>query len=175
MTFRAFATALLLTPLRPPSRKRLRRPIGRIRKAICHQGFPLQKREALRLSISTTHAGHAAAQRLRRHRQRRDLLHGTSSSGKAWLMPSLADELSRRPAARRCALLHRAAGRHRRGGSSKPSDGLKGMFPHYRYEDIVASEYRLITEGLGIKHLRLVLGSSMGGMHTGCGATLTRT
>jgi homoserine O-acetyltransferase len=53
-----------------------------------------------------------------------------------------------------------------RGGSSKPSDGLKGHFPHYRYEDIVTSEYRLVTEGLGIKHLRLVMGSSMGGMHT---------
>ena len=39
-------------------------------------------------------------------------------------------------------------------------------FPHYRYEDIVASEHQLLTEGLGIKHLRLVMGSSMGGMHT---------
>jgi homoserine O-acetyltransferase/O-succinyltransferase len=53
-----------------------------------------------------------------------------------------------------------------RGGSSKPSDGLKGNFPHYRYADIVESQYRLITEGLGIRHLRLVMGSSMGGMHT---------
>jgi homoserine O-acetyltransferase len=53
-----------------------------------------------------------------------------------------------------------------RGGSSKPSDGLRARFPHYRYDDIVASEHQLITEGLGIKHLRLVMGSSMGGMHT---------
>ena len=52
-----------------------------------------------------------------------------------------------------------------RGGSSKPSDGLRGNFPHYRYRDMVDSGYRLITEGLGVGHLRLVIGSSMGGMH----------
>src|SRR5262249_7405917 len=95
------------------------------------------------------------------------LLHGTSSSGKAWLMPSLADELfapgQPLDAARYFIVLPDGIGR---GGSSKPSDGLKGNFPHYRYDDIVASEYRLVTEGLGIKHLRLVMGSSMGGMHT---------
>ncbi len=95
------------------------------------------------------------------------LLHGTSSSGKAWLMPSLADELfapgEPLDAARYFIVIPDGIGR---GGSSKPSDGLKGNFPHYRYEDIVTSEYRLVTEGLGIKHLRLVMGSSMGGMHT---------
>jgi homoserine O-acetyltransferase len=52
-----------------------------------------------------------------------------------------------------------------RGGSSKPSDGLRGKFPHYRYRDMVQSGYRLLTEGLGVAHLRLVIGSSMGGMH----------
>jgi homoserine O-acetyltransferase len=52
-----------------------------------------------------------------------------------------------------------------RGGSSKPSDGLKGKFPHYRYHDMVESGYRLVTEGLGVAHLRLIIGSSMGGMH----------
>ena len=52
-----------------------------------------------------------------------------------------------------------------RGGSSKPSDGLRGHFPHYRYHDMVASGYRFITEGLGVGHLWLVIGSSMGGMH----------
>jgi homoserine O-acetyltransferase/O-succinyltransferase len=95
------------------------------------------------------------------------LLHGTSSSGKAWLMPSLADELfapgQPLDVARYFIVIPDGIGR---GGSSKPSDGLKGHFPHYRYEDIVTSEYRLVTEGLGIKHLRLVMGSSMGGMHT---------
>jgi homoserine O-acetyltransferase len=52
------------------------------------------------------------------------------------------------------------------GKSSKPSDGMKTAFPKYNYEDMVDAQYRLIREGLGIKHLRLVIGNSMGGMHT---------
>ena len=52
------------------------------------------------------------------------------------------------------------------GGSSKPSDGLKMKFPRYNYDDIVAATYRLLTEKLGVKHLRLVTGNSMGGMLT---------
>ena len=51
------------------------------------------------------------------------------------------------------------------GKSAKPSDGLRAKFPHYDYDDMVLAEYRLVTEGLGIHHLRLVLGNSMGGMH----------
>ena len=57
------------------------------------------------------------------------------------------------------------------GKSSKPSDGLRAKFPRYNYDDMVAAQYRLVTEGLGIKHLRLVIGNSMGGMHDlACGA-----
>jgi homoserine O-acetyltransferase/O-succinyltransferase len=52
------------------------------------------------------------------------------------------------------------------GKSSKPSDGMKTAFPKYNYEDMVDAHYRLVSEGLGIKHLRLVIGNSMGGMHT---------
>ena len=52
------------------------------------------------------------------------------------------------------------------GRSSKPSDGLRAKFPRYGYVDMVTAEYRLVTEGLGVKHLRLVMGTSMGGMHT---------
>jgi len=52
------------------------------------------------------------------------------------------------------------------GQSSKPSDGLRAMFPRYGYLDMVEAEYRLVTEGLGVNHLRLVMGTSMGGMHT---------
>ena len=52
------------------------------------------------------------------------------------------------------------------GESSKPSDGLGDKFPHYDYDDMVDADYRLLTEGLGVKHLRLVMGTSMGGMHT---------
>ena len=53
-----------------------------------------------------------------------------------------------------------------RGGSSKPSDGLKGSFPHYRYHDMVDSVRRLVTEGLKLAHLRLVIGSSLSCMHS---------
>jgi homoserine O-acetyltransferase len=94
------------------------------------------------------------------------LLHGTSGTGKNWLMPSLADELfaSGQPldASKYFIVMPDGIGR---GGSSKPSDGLRATFPHYRYADIISAQHRLLTEHLGIKHLRLVLGSSMGGMH----------
>src|SRR5256885_10761262 len=93
------------------------------------------------------------------------LLHGTSGSGADWLRPSLADELFKpgQPldAAKYFIILPTAIGR---AGSSKPSDGLRAKFPHYRYHDIVTAEHRLVTEHLNVKHLRLVLGSSMGGM-----------
>lgn len=52
------------------------------------------------------------------------------------------------------------------GKSSKPSDGMRAHFPHYGYEDMVAAQHRLVTEKLGVTHLRLVMGLSMGGMHT---------
>ena len=53
-----------------------------------------------------------------------------------------------------------------RGGSSKPSDGLRAKFPEYGYNDVVQAQHLLVTQGLGIDHLRLVLGTSMGGMQT---------
>ena len=52
------------------------------------------------------------------------------------------------------------------GESSKPSDGLRLRFPRYEYDDMVELQYRLLTQGLGVNHLRLVMGTSMGGMHT---------
>jgi homoserine O-acetyltransferase len=52
------------------------------------------------------------------------------------------------------------------GKSSKPSDAMRTSFPHYDYNDMVDAQYRLVSEGLGVKHLRLVIGNSMGGMHT---------
>ena len=52
------------------------------------------------------------------------------------------------------------------GGSSKPSDGMHARFPRYTYDDMVTAQYRLLTEGLRVDHLRLVMGTSMGGMHT---------
>jgi homoserine O-acetyltransferase len=81
-------------------------------------------------------------------------------------MPSVADELfgEGQPldASQYFIILPDGIGR---GGSSKPSNGLRMRFPHYRYRDIVEAEHRLVTEGLKVSHLRLVLGASMGGMH----------
>src|SRR5262250_58694 len=52
------------------------------------------------------------------------------------------------------------------GQSSKPSNCLRARFPHYAYNDMVTAQYRLLTEGLKVNHLRLVMGTSMGGMQT---------
>jgi homoserine O-acetyltransferase len=52
------------------------------------------------------------------------------------------------------------------GKSSKPSDGLQMRFPHYDYDDMVEAQYRLLREGLGIRHMRLIMGTSMGCMHS---------
>jgi homoserine O-acetyltransferase len=94
------------------------------------------------------------------------LLQGNTGTGENWLRPSVADHLygPGQPLDARdyFIVMQDALGR---GGSSKPSDGLKGHFPRYRYKDMVDSGYRLLTEGLGVGHLRLVIGSSMGGMH----------
>jgi homoserine O-acetyltransferase len=52
------------------------------------------------------------------------------------------------------------------GSSSKPSDGLRAKFPHYDYDDMVELQHRLLVDGLGVNHLHLVMGTSMGGMQT---------
>ena len=95
------------------------------------------------------------------------ILHGTGGSGAQFMRPSFADVLFGRggllDAARYFIILPDAIGH---GQSSKPSDGLRAKFPRYGYLDMLEAEYRLVTEGLGINHLRLVMGTSMGGMHT---------
>ena len=95
------------------------------------------------------------------------LLHGTTGTGANWLAPSLAEALFREgqpfDAGKYFLILADSIGL---GRSAKPSDGLKAKFPHYGYRDMVEAQYRLVTEGLGVKHLRLVLGTSMGGMQT---------
>lgn len=95
------------------------------------------------------------------------LLHNTTGSAKGWLVPELADELfgpgQPLDASQFYIVMPDAIGF---GGSSKPSNGLRARFPHYRYADMVAAQHRLLTEGLGISHARLVLGLSMGGMLT---------
>ena len=95
------------------------------------------------------------------------LLHGTTGTGANWLAPSLAGALFHEgqplDAGKYYLILADSIGL---GRSAKPSDGLKASFPHYGYRDMVDAQYRLVTEGLGITHLRLVLGTSMGGMQT---------
>jgi homoserine O-acetyltransferase len=95
------------------------------------------------------------------------LLHGTGGTSKSWLAPTLADELfapgAPLDAEKYFIVIPDGIGR---GGSSKPSDGLRMKFPHYRYVDMVIATHRLLTEHLGVSHLRLVMGTSMGGMHT---------
>jgi len=95
------------------------------------------------------------------------LLHGTTGTGRNYLQPSLADQLfgpGQPLDASRCyIILPDGLGR---GGSSKPSDGLRARFPRYGYRDVVAAQHLLVTQGLGVDHLRLVLGTSMGGMQT---------
>ena len=95
------------------------------------------------------------------------MLHGTVGSSKQFLQPSVADFLFApdRPldAGKYFIIFPDAIGH---GGSSKPSDGLETAFPRYCYADIVEAQHRLVTAGLGLKRLRLVLGTSMGGMQT---------
>ncbi|MBN3785871.1 alpha/beta fold hydrolase [Burkholderia sp. Ac-20353] len=93
------------------------------------------------------------------------LLHGTSGTGKAFLAPTVAGELfgPNQPldASRYYIIIPDGLGR---GGSSKPSDGLRARFPKYGYGDVVSAHYQLVHDGLRVDHLRLVLGVSMGGM-----------
>jgi homoserine O-acetyltransferase/O-succinyltransferase len=95
------------------------------------------------------------------------ILHGTNSTGASMLTSRFAGKLfgAGQPldATKYFIVLPDGIGI---GKSTKPSDGLRARFPQYDYSDLVLSQYRLLTEGLGIQHLRLVLGYSMGGMQT---------
>jgi homoserine O-acetyltransferase len=95
------------------------------------------------------------------------VLHGTGQAGGAMLAPAFGGELfgpgQPLDASRYFIILPDAIGH---GQSSKPSDGLRAAFPEYDYDDMVAAQYRLVTEKLGVRHLRAVVGNSMGGMHT---------
>jgi homoserine O-acetyltransferase len=95
------------------------------------------------------------------------ILHGTTGSGANFLRPEFAGELFGKDqpldATRYFLVLPDGIGH---GGSSKPSDGRRARFPRYGYRDMIEAQYRLVTEGLKVDHLRLVMGTSMGGMHT---------
>jgi len=93
------------------------------------------------------------------------LLHGTTGTGKAYFAPSIAGELfgpgQALDASRYYIIVPDGLGR---GASTKPSEGLRTHFPRYGYGDVVAAQQLLVTKELGIDHLRLILGTSMGGM-----------
>jgi homoserine O-acetyltransferase len=94
------------------------------------------------------------------------VLHGTGGTGKQFLSPQFADQLygPRQPLdiTKYWIILPDNIGH---GGSSKPSDGLRMRFPRYDYDDMVAAQYRLLSDGLGIRRMRLIMGTSMGCMH----------
>jgi homoserine O-acetyltransferase len=94
------------------------------------------------------------------------ILHGTGGTGHQFLQPVFAGELfgpgQLLDATRYYIILPDGIGH---GKSSKPSDGLHAHFPSYDYDDMVMAQYRLLTEGLKVNHLRLILGTSMGCMH----------
>ncbi len=95
------------------------------------------------------------------------ILHGTAGSSSSMISAGFAGELfgAGQPldAAKYFIIIPDSIGH---GKSSKPSDGLRARFPKYNYADMVDAQYRLVSEALGVKHLRLVIGNSMGGMHT---------
>ncbi len=95
------------------------------------------------------------------------ILHGTTGSGAQFLRSSFAGELFQRgqllDAEKHFIILPDGIGH---GGSSKPSDGMRINFPRYGYLDMIRAQRRLVSEGLGVDHLKLVLGTSMGGMQT---------
>jgi homoserine O-acetyltransferase len=95
------------------------------------------------------------------------ITHGTGGSGAQFIRPEFAGELfgpgQLLDATRYFLVLPDGIGH---GKSSKPSDGLRAHFPHYGYTDMVEAQYRLLTERLKVNHARLVMGTSMGGMHT---------
>ncbi|MEG3089093.1 alpha/beta fold hydrolase [Sphingomonas sp. PB4P5] len=94
------------------------------------------------------------------------VLHGTGGSGKQFLVPQFADELygpgQPLDIRRYWIILPDGIGH---GQSSKPSDGLRMKFPRYDYADMVEAQYRLLHDGLGIRQMRLIMGTSMGCMH----------
>jgi homoserine O-acetyltransferase/O-succinyltransferase len=94
------------------------------------------------------------------------VLHGTGGSAANMLTANFAGQLfgAGQPldTAKYYVILPDALGH---GRSSKPSNGLKTKFPAYNYADMVDAQYRLLSEGLGIKRVRLIIGNSMGGMH----------
>jgi homoserine O-acetyltransferase/O-succinyltransferase len=95
------------------------------------------------------------------------IMHGTTGTGASLLVPQFAGELfgpgQLLDTAKYYVILPDGIGH---GASSKPSDGLRARFPKYGYRDMIRADHAMLTDGLGVNHLRLLMGTSMGGMHT---------
>lgn len=132
------------------------------------RGFRFATGESLpEMRLHYTTLGTPVRDRAGRVRNAVLILHGTGGNGRAFLAERFADHLfgpgQPLDARTHYIILPDAIGH---GASSKPSDGLRTGFPRYAYTDMVAAQHRLVTEGLGVDHLLLVMGTSMGGMHT---------
>jgi homoserine O-acetyltransferase/O-succinyltransferase len=131
------------------------------------QDFAFQSGEAL----PQLHLHYRTLGTLRRDAQGRAsnavlIMHGTGGSGTQFLRPEFSELFAAGApldAAKYFIVLPDAIGH---GQSSKPSEGLHAKFPRYGYIDMITAQYRLVREGLQVDHLRLVMGTSMGGMHT---------
>jgi homoserine O-acetyltransferase len=121
-------------------------------------GFRFHGGETMDLRLAYTTIGEPSGQPVL-------ILHGTGGSARSMLTPAFAGQLfgAGQPldAARHFIIIPDALGA---GRSSKPSDGMRAAFPRYNYDDMVAAQNRLVTEGLGIRRLRVIVGNSMGGM-----------
>lgn len=95
------------------------------------------------------------------------VLHGTTGSGAQFIRPEFSGALfgpgQVLDASKYFVILPDGIGH---GRSSKPSDGLHARFPRYGYLDMIEAQRRMLAEGAGVTHLRLIMGTSMGGMHT---------
>jgi homoserine O-acetyltransferase len=131
------------------------------------KGFRFASGETLDLKVHYRTIGQPRRDQARKVLNAVLILHGTTGSGAQFVVDQFAGELfgEGQPldAGRYYLIIPDAIGH---GKSSKPSDGLHARFPRYGYSDMIRAQHLLLTEGLKVDHLRLVLGTSMGGMHT---------
>jgi homoserine O-acetyltransferase/O-succinyltransferase len=156
LLFTAVATAANLLPAQTPEEG-----------DFAISNFPFASGEQLpKLNLHYTTFGHLVRDRQGHASNAVLILHGTSGSGHQFLAPQFRDVLFQPgqllDASKYFIILPDDIGH---GKSSKPSDGLRAHFPHYTYADMATAEYRLVTDGLHIDHLRLLMGTSMGCMH----------
>jgi homoserine O-acetyltransferase/O-succinyltransferase len=130
-------------------------------------GFTFHTGDKLDLRLHYTTLGQPARDSAGHVRNAVIIMHGTGGTGRAFLSDQFAGELfgSGQPLdiTKYFVILPDALGH---GKSSKPSDGLHMRFPHYDYEDMVRADYALLHDGLNIDHMRLIMGTSMGAMHS---------